>query len=392
MSVETAASADPSLLAARFRLCGFGPVFLTSRLNLLLVAVPLAFLARFGDASQAWVFVWSLLGLVPLAASMGFLTEELAEHTSQTVGGLLNATMGNATELIISVAALRSGLLRVIQLSLLGSILSNLLLVLGTAFFVGGLRHHEQRFSRDLAVSNGGMLMVVCMALSFPAVLHLSDAETESSELAFSHFTALVLLAMYVAYLVFQLRTHTDLFEDAESEAGGGGGPGVELSLREAAAWLALVTVLVAVLSEFLVSTFVDASHALGVPQAFNAAIVLPIIGNAAEHATAVTAAARNKMNLSLAVAVGSSTQIAAFGVPFMVVAAWVAGRPLSLYFRAYETATLLMATLLAMALTSGGRSNWLSGLMLVGAYTVVGAGFFFHRDDDDGGGGSGQE
>jgi Ca2+:H+ antiporter len=356
---------------------GIGPVLFSSRLNVLLVAVPVTFIARLAGAAGGALFALSLVSLVPLASLLGYLTEQLSLRTNQSVGGLLNATFGNATEVIIALFALRHNLFRIIQVSLLGSILSNMLLILGTAFMLGGVRFHQQRFNKEIASMASGLMLLSVMGLLFPAVLNVSDMDTPRGQLDLSRLTAVVLLLVYLCFLFFQLKTHRDLFADDPAE-------GEELYLRmpEALAWLGGVTVVIAILSEFLVSAIEGAAKDFGIPQIFIGAILLPVVGNATEHVAALTAAYKNKMNMCLGVAIGSSTQIALFCVPFLIVISWFAGKPLDLFFQVYETACVLMSTLIVTFLTAEGRSNWMSGLLLLSTYTLMGAGFYYHKDN----------
>jgi len=302
-------------------------------------------------------------------------------HTSETLGGLLNATFGNVTELIVSLFALREGLLRIVQVSLLGSILSNLLLVLGCAFFAGGLRNREQTFNRMAASMNSALLVMGVMCLLFPTVLSATHEELEaSSSLAVSRVVSGLMLVVYACYLVFQLHTHTHLFE-GEGEEDGDEDEERILGAGGAIFWLAVITVFIAVLSEYMVDAIRGAAAELQVPDLFLGTIIIPIVGNAAEHAAAIIFAAKNKMELSLGIAVGSATQIALFVVPLTVIIAWFVDKPLSLDFHPFETGTLLMTVMLVGFITQTGESNWLQGVMLIVAYCIVACGFFVHVD-----------
>ncbi|XVE50944.1 hypothetical protein DITRI_Ditri01bG0203600 [Diplodiscus trichospermus] len=301
-------------------------VVFSNKLNLLMPFGPLAILVHKLTAHNGWVFFLSLLGITPLAERLGYATEQLAFFTGPTVGGLLNATFGNATELIISIYALKSGMIRVVQLSLLGSILSNMLLVLGCAFFCGGLVYHgkEQVFTKATAVVNSGLLLMAVMGLLFPAVLHYTHTERQAgkSELALSRFSSCIMLVAYGAYLFFQLKSQKDLYvrideegsqneenpDDEDDEA-------PEISKWESVIWLAIMTAWISILSDYLVDAIEGASEAWDVPIAFISVILLPIIGNAAEHASAILFATKDKLDISLGVAIGSSTQISMFGV-----------------------------------------------------------------------------
>eukprot|EP00475_Leptophrys_vorax_P017336 TRINITY_DN23_c0_g1_i4.p1 TRINITY_DN23_c0_g1~~TRINITY_DN23_c0_g1_i4.p1 ORF type:complete len:530 (+),score=125.25 TRINITY_DN23_c0_g1_i4:565-2154(+) len=379
-----------------------------SKINVLLVFVIIACISKAAGWSDGVTFFSCVLGLIPLAAMLGDCTEQLAGHTNQTIGGLLNATFGNATELIISVFALRNGLLRIIQVSLLGSIISNMLLVLGTSFIAGGFKYKMQTFNKHMVSTNSGLLLLAVIGLVFPAVLNASgDDRTDiPAELILSRGSAILLLGTYCAYICFQLKTHKHLFEDSpdavalehkasidmhpqdlspDVEVGSGDDDDDEeqtMTLFQSVFFLGLVTTGVSILSEFAVDAIEGAAKSTGLPQIFIGAIILPIVGNAAEHATAITVAYRNKMTLSLGVAIGSSTQVALFGIPFMVLVSWMAGQPLSMYFRAYETAVVFSSVVILSFVVADGKSTWLKGVMLLVAYLIAAIGFFVHVDD----------
>ncbi|XP_042947347.1 vacuolar cation/proton exchanger 2-like isoform X2 [Carya illinoinensis] len=299
-------------------------VVFSSKLNLLIPFGPLAILAEKLTGHRGWVFFLSLLGIIPLAERLGYATEQLAFYTGPTVGGLLNATFGNATELIISIYALRSGLIRVVQLSLLGSILSNMLLVLGCAFFCGGLVFYkkEQQFNKATAVVSSGLLLMAVMGLLFPAVLHYTHTEVHfgKSELALSRFSSCIMLVAYAAYLFFQLKSQNNLYspineEGSQNEEGPDEDEAPEISKWESVIWLFIMTASISVISEYLVRAIEGASVAWNISVVFISVILLPIVGNAAEHASAIMFATKNKLDISLGVAIGSSTQISMFGV-----------------------------------------------------------------------------
>ncbi|KVH93161.1 Sodium/calcium exchanger membrane region [Cynara cardunculus var. scolymus] len=372
--------------------------------------------------AEGWVFFLSLLGIIPLAERLGWATEQLAFYTGPTVGGLLNATFGNATELIISMYAMKHGMLRVVQQSLLGSILSNMLLVLGCAFLCGGIVHpnKEQVFNKSNAVMSSGLLLMAVMGLLFPAVLHFTHTELHygKSELALSRFSSCIMLIAYGAYLYFQLTSQKNSYSPI-TEVGYGDGIYtlnranlsfffslsvlVETLLHEASLddgssddeespaiskcesiiWLSILTLIISVLSEYLVNTIEGASLALNIPLAFISVILLPIVGNAAEHASAIMFAVKDKLDISLGVAIGSSTQISMFGIPFCVVVAWIIGRPLDLNFQLFETATLFMTVLVVAFMLQEGTSNYFKGLMLLFCYLIVGASFYVHLDPE---------
>ncbi|KAM4102503.1 hypothetical protein ACJW30_06G005300 [Castanea mollissima] len=368
-------------------------VVFSNKLNLLIPFGPLAILVKKLNGGHAWVFFLSLLGITPLAERLGYATEQLAFFTGPTVGGLLNATFGNATELIISIYALKSGMVRVVQLSLLGSILSNMLLVLGCAFFCGGLVFHkEQRFTKETAVVNSGLLLMAVMGLLFPAVLHYTHTEVHSgqSELALSRFSSCVMLVAYAAYLFFQLKSHRNLYEalneDGSSiEEGSNDDESAEISKWESIIWLFIMTTWISILSEYLVHAIEGTSIAWNLPLTFISVILLPIVGNAAEHASAIMFAMKDKLDISLGVAIGSSTQISMFGIPFSVVVGWMMGQRMDLNFQLFETATLFITVLVVAFMLQEGTSNYFKGLMLILCYLIVAASFFVHEDPSQG-------
>jgi len=441
-----------------------------------------------------------MLALCPLAERLGFITEQLAMYTNDTLGGLLNASFGNATEVIISGFALKKRYLRIVQLSLLGSVISNLLLVMGTAFIAGGIHRHTQRFNQQGINVNCSLLLLGTLIVVLPSLLSETGTETRAgtSELGFSRFMSVFMLIMYACYLIFQLVTHKFLFEDGggdggkdkDSDAGGGRGAddeaatlirrsvtpreassslGGQASLRrlgsrgrasangadiemasasgrrlldeEAAPeagprdnvrttsgrpasvreeeegagavaqqeggasgagdgggddddedelvlsktgcflWLTGVTVLIALLSEWIMDAIEGAARDLKVPMPFLTTILLPIVGNAAEHASAIVFAYKNRIEIALGVAVGSATQVAVLIVPFCVVLAWAMQRPLDLNFNAFEAAVYFSCVLIACMTLMDGTANWLKGVLLLFTYIFVSAGFWWHKD-----------
>ncbi|KAJ9693470.1 hypothetical protein PVL29_012305 [Vitis rotundifolia] len=364
-------------------------VLIKAKINMLLPFGPLAILLHYLTGKHGWVFFFSLLGITPLAERLGFATEQLAFYTGATVGGLLNATFGNATEMIISMYALKHGMIRVVQQSLLGSILSNMLLVLGCAFFTGGIKNHTkvQEFNKAAALVNSGLLLMAVMGLMFPAVLHFTHTEVHfgKSELALSRFSSCIMLVAYASYLFFQLKSQPSLYspidEDTEKIEEDSDEDVPELTQREAIGWLAILTLWVSVLSGYLVDAIEGASESLNMPVAFISVILLPIVGNAAEHASAIMFAIKNKLDITIGVAIGSSTQISMFVIPFCVVVGWVMGQPMDLNFQLFETATLFIAVLVVAFMLQEGTSNYFKGLMLILCYLIVAASFFVHVD-----------
>ena len=374
---------------------GFGPyfkrsvheIFFTTKLNALLPCGLLAVVARYGWG-DGWVFLFSLLALCPLAERLGFLTEQLAMYTNPTVGGLLNATFGNATEMIVSVFALRNGLLRVVQLSLLGSVVSNLLLVLGCAFFFGGLKHKGQTYNKQGVMANSALLLLGTLGLTLPSALHATNTEIHGteSELKLSRFTSCMLLLMYAAYLYFQLVSHTELFEEEEGDGDDDDDEEEEeavLGFWGSIGWLSVFTIFISILSDFIVDTIEGAAKSWDLPIAFISVIILPIVGNAAEHASAVMFAMKNKMDIALGVAIGSATQITVLVIPFCVVCGWFMNKPLDLNMHMFEQIVFFTTVVTVIMVASDGQSNWLKGLTLILAYVVLSASFYYHKDTD---------
>ncbi|KAF1895580.1 hypothetical protein Lal_00041861 [Lupinus albus] len=361
----------------------FQEVILGTKLSILFIAVPLAIFAELYGLGRPWIFLFSLLGLTPLAERVSFLTEQIAYYTGPTVGGLLNATCGNVTELIIAIFALTSGQVAVVKYSLLGSILSNLLLVLGTSLFCGGIKNMnvEQKYDRRQADVNSLMLLLALLCHLLPLLFRYSGppiALTDVSSLQLSRAAAIVMLLSYFAYLVFQLFTHRQLFETEEAE--GDENDSEEepaIGLWSGVVWLVLMTLIIALLSEFVVATIEAASDSWGLSVSFLSIILLPIVGNAAEHAGAIIFAFKNKLDISLGVALGSSTQIAMFAVPVCVIVAWIANIQMDLNFNVLETGSLAVAIITTAFTLQDGTSNYLKGLILLLCYIVIAACFF---------------
>jgi Ca2+:H+ antiporter len=343
---------------------------------ILLAAVPLSLLLDLVFHVPAiWVFATACIGVLPLAGYMGVATEHLAHRTGPMIGGLLNATFGNAAELIISVVALQAGLIALVKASITGSILGNLLLILGLSLVTGGIKTNELRFNRTTAGMSSGMLALAVIALVFPALFHALHPESASriSELRMSEAVAVILLVTYGLSLLFTLKTHRCLFW---SESHPPSGP--PWTIKHAILVLALATVGVAIESELLVHAATEATQTLGLSQTFLGLIIIPIIGNAAEHATAVVMAAKGKVDLSLQIALGSSTQVALLVAPILVFAGLLLNRNMSLVFTPFEVAALGLATLVTAIITLDGESHWFEGVQLLAVYGMMAVGAFF--------------
>jgi Ca2+:H+ antiporter len=351
--------------------------------------IPIAILLDVLGVTPVVVFVASALGVIPTAALMGRATEELASRSGPGIGGLLNVTFGNAPELIIALFALGQGLQEVVKASLIGSIIGNTLLVLGMAMFFGGWRRDKQEFDRTAANAQSGMLLVAAAALVMPAVFALAEgrglpspndeAVNYSGTLeALSYAVAGVLILTYVAGLLFSLKTHRGLFnppEDIEPEEEAGE---EAWSVRRSIVMLAIAGVAVGVMSEILTGSIADASSDIGLTEFFVGVIVVAIVGNAAEHWVAIQVALKNKMNLSVGIAIGSSAQIAIFVTPLLVLAsAFIGPHPLGLVFNGFELAGVLLAVLITNHVTNEGESTWFEGIQLLAVYVVLGIAFY---------------
>jgi Ca2+:H+ antiporter len=342
----------------------------------LLLALPASILLEYAFHAPALaVFVTACLGVLPLAGYMGEATEHLAHRTGPTIGGLLNATFGNAAELIISIVALQAGLVSLVKASITGSILGNLLLILGLAFVAGGSRKSELRFNRTSAGMSAGMLTLAVVALVLPALFHSvhPEAAARLSELRMSEAVAVILLVTYGFSLLFSLKTHRRLLS---SESPPTEGP--PWGVGRATLILALATVGVAIESELLVHAVTEAGHTLGLTEAFLGLIIIPIIGNAAEHATAVVVARKGQMDLALQIALGSSTQIALLVAPLLVFCGLLLGQNMDLVFTPFEVMALGLATIVTAIITLDGESHWFEGVQLLAVYGMVAVGAFF--------------
>jgi Ca2+:H+ antiporter len=346
--------------------------------------IPVAIVLALAHADQVAIFVTSALGVIPPAALMGRATEELAARSGPGIGGLLNVTFGNFPELVIAFFALLEGLQEVVKASIIGSIIGNILLVMGAAMFIGGLGRREQSFHRDAAGAQSSMLLLAIAALVMPAVFQLVDggslpgpgAEDFRFNSTLEHLSlavAGVLMACYLAGLVFSLRTHRDLFnpqQEADDDLRG-------WSTRHSVIALAIAGVAVGVMSEILVGSIADSAKSIGLSEFFIGAIVVAIVGNVAEHWVAVLVARKNQMDLAINIAIGSSAQIALFVAPLLVMLSFLFGdHPMALVFNGFELAALFLAVLIANRVTVEGKSNWFEGVQLLSVYVIVAIAF----------------
>lgn len=422
-----------------------------SWLNVLLIFIPVSWALHFAKVSDTVVFVMSFLAIIPLAKLLGFGTEELSLRVGQTIGGLLNATLGNVVELIVAILALVKCELQIVQSSLLGSILSNLLLVLGMCFFAGGLRFSEQSFGDTGAQINSSLLVISVITILIPAGFHAAfngsiTTEVEKADiLSMSRGTAVITLVIYVAFMIFQLWSHAHLFVDgsadqaanrprkvgkhlmfkeaksvkrANAAAGlgpngnaapaypGAGSEGLEngdpeadtvdiseedeeeeetpsINLWSCIILLLVVAALVGVTAEWLVDSINGLVATGGITEQWVGLILLPIVGNAAEHVTAVTVGYKDKLDLSISVAVGSSIQIALFVIPVLVILGWIIGKPLSLLFDPFESVTLFLSVLLVNYTMQDARSNWMEGYLGMSVYLIIAVAFWYYPSAD---------
>jgi Ca2+:H+ antiporter len=343
----------------------------------LLLFIPVSLAAQFLKWGELIVFITAGLAILPLAAWMGTATEEIAVVVGPTLGGLLNATFGNATELIIAIIALKAGLVDVVKASITGSIIGNLLLVMGLSMLLGGLRYKEQTFQPIVARVNAASMNLAVIAILLPTAMNYTSVGISEQTLAnLSLAVAVVLIIVYALTLLFSMKTHAYLYEVGlvESE---------EIHTKpNILLWtgvLLVCTLLVALESEMLVDSLEVATSQLGLTALFTGVILVPIVGNAAEHATAVTVAMKDKMDLSVSVAVGSSMQIALFVAPVLVIAGRVLGQPMDLDFNPFELVAVAVSVLIANSISSDGKSNWLEGTLLLATYTVLGFAFYFY-------------
>lgn len=364
--------------------------WLKPSLDWLLVFVPVAFGLRYVPSwhHETALFVCSALAIVPIAGWMGHATEQLAHRMGEGIGGLLNASFGNAAELIIALIALKAGHIEVVKASITGSIIGNLLLVLGASIFTGGLRYKKQNFNKTAARASCTALILAASALVIPTVFHFAAARTPHgwtplAEQRLSLAIAIVLIATYGAMLWFSLVTHKQLFVGGEADIGTKHDPAEHdhaepWSIAKSVGVLLVATFAVAWVSEFLVGAVEAARHSLGVTEVFVGVIIVAIVGNAAEHSTAITMAMKNKMDLSLGIAVGSSLQIALFVAPVLVFASYLFPHQLNLEFTLPEVAAVVIAAFVTDQIAGDGESNWLEGVQLLALYVIIGLLFYF--------------
>ena len=346
-------------------------------LKWLLLAIPAAIAAELLHATPVLIFALAALAILPLSGILGNATEELAGHTGPTVGGLLNATLGNLAELIIATLALHAGLVDLVKASITGSILGNLLLVLGAAQLAGGLKHKVQRFNPNLAGMSVGSLVIVVTGLIVPSVFFaLHPDPLRAATIRMSEFVAGLLILGYALSLVYSMYTHRAVFGEGGDVASGESEP--SWSLRKSIVVLIATAIAISVMSEILVGSTEAAVAQSGLSQVFVGLIIVPIIGNAAEHSSAVMMAMKNRMDLAVSIALGSSIQVALLIAPLLVFVGLAFGKPMDLAFHTMEVVSVVLAVSVASAMVRDAESNWLEGAFLLIAYAIIAVAFFF--------------
>jgi Ca2+:H+ antiporter len=350
-------------------------------INWLLAFIPVSFALEYAHAPAPVLFFSAALSIIPVAHLIVLSTEQLATRTGDAIGGLLNATFGNAPELIIALVALRAGYFDMVRASIIGAILANLMLAMGVAFFLGGLRHHTQEYNAGAARLYSSMMLISAVSLGVPSAFNrfFSPDSTMREEKLVNLGATIVLLAAYGLYLVFLLKTHPDYFASTTVSEVEHGHDGPQWSVGRAVGSLVGASVLAAVLSEMLVGAAEGTGKALGMSEVFIGIVLLAVIGGAAESGSAVAMARKNKLDLTVGIAMGSSIQIALFVAPVLVLAsAFIAPQPLELSFSRPELGTLFLAVLVGAFVAGDGRSNWYKGIQLMLVYVMIAILFYF--------------
>ncbi|KOA20113.1 Ca(2+)/H(+) antiporter [Clostridium homopropionicum DSM 5847] len=343
-------------------------------LKYMLIFIPISIVGEFLHFSPTVMFILAALSIVPLAGLMGAGTEEISFYTSPKIGGFLNATFGNATELIISIFALKEGLFDVVKASIAGSVIGNVLLVLGASMLAGGIKHKTQKFNKKVSEVSSSMLLFSVIGLSVPALFtHTLNSELLNTKYeGLSVAVALIMFIIYILSLFFSFYTHKDIYSsDLEEE-----GEEAKWSLKKALAVLVLATIAIAIESEFLVGAIEPMTESLGLSTFFVGIILVPIIGNAAEHSTAIVMAIKNKMDVAVEIAIGSSLQIVLFVAPVLIFISLLF-KPMSIIFNEFELAALIVSVFIANRVANDGESNWLEGVQLISVYLIIAICFF---------------
>ena len=355
----------------------------SSAIYFLLVFAPIAVVLNLVGADHLILFAMAIIGLIPLAKLIGDSTEHLATHYGATLGSLLNVTFGNAAEIIISVVAINAGLIELVKASITGSILGNIMLIFGLSLIAGGVKHKEQIFNRENAGLQSSLIFLAIIGLAIPTILSTTvlkpiDLVNQLKLQILSDVLAIVLICVYVAGILFTFFTHKHLFV-----APGGADEVLEMnhnrwSKRKSFLILGASMVGVVAVSEILVGSVEETSKQFGFGELFVGAIIVGIVGNAAEHSSAILLARKGKIDLSIGIAAGSGTQIALFVVPILVMVGIILGQPFTLEFTLYELATLFLAAIIMNLIAHDGKSNWFEGIMLTAVYLIIAIGFYF--------------
>ncbi|CUN81468.1 calcium/proton exchanger [Clostridium sp. NSJ-49] len=342
-------------------------------LKFMLIFIPISIVGKFMNFSPSIMFILAALSIIPLAGLMGEGTEEISFYSGPKIGGFLNATFGNATELIISFFALKEGLFEVVKSSISGAIIGNILLVLGASMFAGGLKHKVQKFNINVVETTSSMLLFAVIGLCIPAVFThtLNQSLLNTRYEGLTLVVAIIMFILYLCSLFFSFFTHKDLYSVTYEEEGK-----AKWSLKKAIIVLVVATILIAIESEFLVSGVEDITSKLGLSEFFVGIILIPIIGNAAEHTTAITMALKDKMDVALEIALGSSLQVILFVAPILIFLSLLF-TPMSIIFNQFELVALIVSVLIANKVAGDGQSNWLEGAQLMAVYLIIAAGFF---------------
>ncbi len=347
-------------------------------LNIFLVFIPMPFIGTYLHWPAYVIFFTACLGIVPLAGIMGKATEVLADRVGSGAGALLNATFGNACELIIALSALRAGLIDVVEASITGSIIGNVLLVLGASIFAGGVKFRTQYFNRTAASTSATLLALAAISLTVPAVCQMANQHrSKEGDYNLAMWISGVQFVVYILSLIFALKTHKQLYQGSDDDKGHDLGIG-HWSPRMALGILLIATVGVAILSEYLVHAVEESAATLGLNHIFIGVILVAIVGNAAEHSTAVLMAMKNKMDLAMNIALGSGAQIALFVAPVIVFTGHFIGRPMDLCFSSLEILSIVVSVIILSFVATDGECNWLEGVQLLAIYAILGAAFFF--------------
>lgn len=378
----------------------FNFFFFKSFFNIFLVFIPLGAVAHFANWDAGLRFAFNFLAIIPLARLLGVATDQLSIPLGEAWAGLLNATVGNAVEIIVGLAALLQDQLRIVQTSLVGSVLSNMLLVLGCSFIAGGLNNRIQEFSATGAQVSSSLMTLAAIALVLPAAYYHSQypshkpffngagssitygatlpEDTHRGLMVISHGTAVLLLVVYIAYLFFELKTHAYVFRSANSQTEA---ETPKMNAISAAVGLVAVTVMTSFSADWLVGSIEETATKYNIPKTFIGIILLPIVANAAEHVTSVWMAAKGKMEMPIGICVGSSIQIIIFVIPLLVVVGWISGHALTLYFADFETITLFLSVLLVNTLIMDGKTHYMEGLILLVLYLIIAIAYWVTQD-----------